>query len=77
MARLTLEFHPSVGREIAGAIGWYLERSEAAVDDFILAFDEAVEQIATDPDRAVPAPAARANGSRGKRSRLAKRRLAR
>lgn len=52
MARLSLDFHPAAGNELATAIGWYLERSEAAANEFILAFDDAVEQIATDPDRA-------------------------
>ncbi|MGH7134769.1 MAG: type II toxin-antitoxin system RelE/ParE family toxin [Pirellulales bacterium] len=52
MARLVLDFHPTVGREIADAIAWYLERSEAAADEFIYALDDALDQIATDPDRA-------------------------
>ena len=52
MARLVLDFHPTVGNEIAKAIGWYLERNEAAADDFIFALDDALEQIAADPDRA-------------------------
>lgn len=52
MARLVLDFHPSVGEEIAEAIGWYLQRSQAAADEFIRALADALEQIATDPARA-------------------------
>lgn len=54
MTRLDLDFHPMVGNEIAEAIGWYLNRSPAVADAFIGALDEALDQIATDPDRAAP-----------------------
>lgn len=52
MAMLALDFHPAVGDEIAEAIEWYRERSEAAADEFIVALDEALNQIAADPGRA-------------------------
>lgn len=52
MATVALNFHPAVASEIAEAIGWYLARSEAAADEFIIAVDEALDQIASDPERA-------------------------
>lgn len=52
MARPVLDFYPTVGGEIATAIGWYLERSDAAADEFIFALDDALEQIAANPERA-------------------------
>lgn len=52
MARSSLEFHPDVGYEIAEAISWYSQRSSNAADDFVVALDDALEQIATDPERA-------------------------
>lgn len=52
MGMLALDFHPAVGDEVAEAIGWYRERSEAAADDFIVSLDEALNQIVADPERA-------------------------
>lgn len=54
MTRLDLDFHPKVGDEIVEAINWYRKRSQTAAEAFITALSEALDQIATEPDRAAP-----------------------
>lgn len=52
MVRPRLEFHPAVGDEISEAVSWYSQRSEKAADAFMVALDDALEKIASDPERA-------------------------
>jgi len=44
-------FHPVAANEYEAAYSWYIERSIKAADNFVIAVDEAISAMCTNPHR--------------------------
>jgi plasmid stabilization system protein ParE len=51
MAVKPLEIHPEALAELKSAVAWYLDRNEAAADNFATEMDRAIDLIAASPQR--------------------------